>query len=228
MVEGDVDLEQSLKRLQALALDLGNKELIAWVKNELIGYSNKDDIPEYRRITSTNFEYSGINGRCLVRQASVSLSWIDLDQLDIVSKYVCSEPISFVDQCSKSDKVLRIDKSILSDVIAINTDNVVQCTSVNQLIPQSFFLSIRNAVYSKVLETLITLEQQFGSLDNVGINLTEISSNELKSVNLEISNLISNFGLQTKPESMWLKIMFYAIIPIVCVILGAVLNSLLD
>ena len=229
LVEGDVSLEQSLKRLQALAFDLGNEELIGWVGNEINGYSEKDDIPEYRRIKSTNYEYSGINGRCSVRQASVPLSWMDLDQLDNISKYVCSEPISFIEQCSKSDTVLRIDKSFLSDMIAINTGNLVACTSIYQLIPQSFFISIYNTVYSRALETLITLEQQFGSLDNIGIDLNKISSKELESVNLEISNLISNMNLQAKlGEPLWQKITFYAIIPIVCVILGAALNRLLN
>ena len=229
LVEGNVSLDQSLKRLQALALDLGNEELITWIKNELNGYSKPEDIPDYRKTDSISFEYSGINGRCSVKHASVSLSWIDSDELERIINYTCSEPISYIEQCSKSNSIARIDRSILSEMIASNTDNAVICTSIYQLIPQSFFLSICNEVYDRILETLVTLEQQFGILDQIGIELNNADSNTIKSINQKINDAIPDSSSKSKSdESIWLKIFLYAVVPLACVLLGAILNNVLD
>ena len=53
-VNGDVPIDKSLKRLQVLAHDVYNKELEKWAENELTGYLDSSEIPEYRETKSFN------------------------------------------------------------------------------------------------------------------------------------------------------------------------------
>lgn len=51
LANGCVDTQTALKRTKVLLQDLNNTEILGWVNNEIGGYVNGADVPEYRLIS---------------------------------------------------------------------------------------------------------------------------------------------------------------------------------
>ena len=51
----DTELENALIKAQVLAHKLGEKEIGAWIKSELVGYEDPTTVPEYRILNLTVF-----------------------------------------------------------------------------------------------------------------------------------------------------------------------------
>ena len=52
-------VSECLQRLLVIANKTANEELAQWCSQELKGYQFNDDIPKYRKMTSSNIIYSG-------------------------------------------------------------------------------------------------------------------------------------------------------------------------
>lgn len=50
LANGTVDLHTSLKRAKVIFQEIGSEDLSRWIRNELEGYKNKEDVPEYRKV----------------------------------------------------------------------------------------------------------------------------------------------------------------------------------
>ena len=50
LVNPDIKLENSLRKTLILAYQIKNDTLKSWVESELNGYSNSDNVPDYRRV----------------------------------------------------------------------------------------------------------------------------------------------------------------------------------
>lgn len=79
LIEGNVSLEQSLYRALVIAKERDEKPLEQWIQNELKGYGDNDSVPDYRKIKSTSFRYSGFNGNMQVTKAPLPLGFISDD-----------------------------------------------------------------------------------------------------------------------------------------------------
>lgn len=55
IVDSKTNLSSILRRAKVLAYDLKNEEFKKWVDNELNGYSNEKEIPDYRKTLAYNF-----------------------------------------------------------------------------------------------------------------------------------------------------------------------------
>ena len=92
IVNEEVPLSQSLTRLQVIAYDLKNKSLEKWAEDELTGYTDEENVPEYRLKHSINFNYSGINNMVhLVKNVNLNPSLLGTDVLDKLSIYLLSK-----------------------------------------------------------------------------------------------------------------------------------------
>ncbi|HCQ6355916.1 hypothetical protein NMF85_07910 [Clostridioides difficile] len=49
LANSTVDLHTSLKRAKVIFQEVGNEELNQWLKNEIGGYKNLEDVPPYRK-----------------------------------------------------------------------------------------------------------------------------------------------------------------------------------
>lgn len=85
VVEDNVSLEKSLTRLLVLAKDVNNKQLEVWVQKELNGYSQEDELPQYRRADCPLLEYSRINGNFQVTNVPLPQHWLEKETFDMIS-----------------------------------------------------------------------------------------------------------------------------------------------
>ena len=155
LVEDRVSLEKSLYRALVIAKQNQNKPLEGWIRSELKGYESDDDLPDYRKTKSSNFRYSGINGSMQVTKAPLPIGFIRDEILDKVENVEYRQGIRQIEEFANSTSTITIDRSLLAGEVAHNTQGVVQCVSLEQLLPTSFFSALAANVKERLIEVFM-------------------------------------------------------------------------
>lgn len=155
LVEDRVSLEKSLYRALVIAKQNQNKPLESWIRSELKGYESDDDLPDYRKTKSSNFRYSGINGSMQVTKAPLPMGFIRDEILDKVENVEYRQGIRQIEEFANSTSTITIDRSLLAGEVAHNTQGVVQCVSLEQLLPTSFFSALAANVKERLIEVFM-------------------------------------------------------------------------
>ncbi|MFV1977282.1 MAG: hypothetical protein ACC651_16185, partial [Candidatus Scalindua sp.] len=93
-VSSDVELTTLLRKCKVLAARLGNNEFKLWVDNELGGYKNTDELPDYRILhVNSKGHFSGPFNSGL-NNADIPLSCIPEKFRDNLSQANMFEPIA--------------------------------------------------------------------------------------------------------------------------------------
>lgn len=155
LVEDRVSLEKSLYRALVIAKQNQNKPLEGWIRSELKGYESDDDLPDYRKTKSSNFRYSGINGSMQVTKAPLPMGFIRDEILDKVENVEYRQGIRQIEEFANSTSTITIDRNLLAGEVAHNTQGVVQCVSLEQLLPTSFFSALAANVKERLIEVFM-------------------------------------------------------------------------
>lgn len=126
-----------------------------WIRSELKGYESDDDLPDYRKTKSSNFRYSGINGSMQVTKAPLPMGFIRDEILDKVENVEYRQGIRQIEEFANSTSTITIDRSLLAGEVAHNTQGVVQCVSLEQLLPTSFFSALAANVKERLIEVFM-------------------------------------------------------------------------
>lgn len=164
-----VNLTTSLNRLYLLASDISDTALMEWVESELKGYSSNDCIPEYRRTRSNMFRYSGIANCFQVTNATLQKELIPDEIRKTIIDVKISESVAAIEAHVAEGMDIKRDLGSLIGVIYETSGGEVQCTSLSQIIPLSFYRNIFSEIKHKVLRELINLEKRYGCLDSLEI-----------------------------------------------------------
>lgn len=224
-VDEEISLTQALRRLQVLAHDVGNRELETWVERELVGYGPSEDVPEYRRVTSLNFSYSGINNYTFqVKNTPLSPTFLEMETLEKVSEVAIVDNIESVQELAEGTSPVRIDRSFLAQEVEKRSEGAVQCYAIVQLVPTSFFKSIVAEDRNRIIKALTMLEDAYGNLDDMGLETTKqkasVENGRINEVVLNVKADSANDGPVGK------KIAWNIIVPILTAVAGAVLGAL--
>lgn len=221
-VNGDVPIDKSLKRLQVLAHDVYNKELEKWAENELTGYLDSSEVPEYRETKSLNIVYSGFNLALQVNNVPLPIGYLDNDTLNEVVNVAIREDILSVQKFADTEPGGYRDLSFLAGEV-LKKSGGIQCVSIQQLVPSSAYGKILAEVNSRIIRALMMLEDQHGKLDKLGI---KIGPSKAEQGNATINE---NLGLPVqivKKESWTSKVAWSIVIPIITGVVGTVLGAL--
>lgn len=175
-----ISLEVALKRLKVILSDLNDPKLLRWVTNELRGYVQSEEIPEYRKdkgILLTSYVAGGMN----VRGASVPIEILGEELQETLLNVTITDGVGGVIDMIEKDK--EIGKVLNGDLCAILSQLTgVAILEARVVVSKSILLAILNNVSDRVLEIMIELERQFGVLDDLDIiveghNLEEVKEN---------------------------------------------------
>lgn len=227
VVNGSVSLEQSLRRLEVLAHDVGNKELELWAECELGGYGEQN-VPEYRVARNClSFTYSGINGYALkVENVPLSITLLSKETLDAIKDIPYSQGIAFMTKMAEGGSMTYLDRSVLAAEVTKTSKGALQCYSIRQGVPASFYVRVVSEVTTRLIKALTMLEEQYGILDDLGIVIE--SGRRASENNSSINSVVLNYsgGAPDKEEKLGSKVAWNVLTPIVSAVLGAVLSAL--
>lgn len=182
-------LEIALNRLYLISLSIQDTETAKWVKNELEGYKNKAEIPSYRNVRARlagTFQIVGYGKvwthshtdlPCLDEELNKSLTTIELD-INIKT---------IIETIDKSSLMVPIDMSIYP---LLEEGTNIHITQAYREITQVTLQNITQTVKNKVIDILICLENEFGNLDSLDIDISSHNSKQISKVYESCFNII--------------------------------------
>lgn len=207
LANNEISIEVALNRLMLIASDVANEELKQWAKSELVGYSERDDLPEYRMATGGYFRYSGINGSFQVTNSPFPLDFISKEHQEAIKKIYFFEGITSLEEMAneKSAREPIRDLTFMAGEVFKNSGGQIQCTSIQQVISSQMYRDVLAKIKTKLIDIFIALEQEYGCLDSLDIDTSGIKDAEIKRINKQINCEVYNDGGVTIGDNNQLK-----------------------
>ena len=188
-ISSNMDIDIALQNLMAILYCLDNDILINWVTKELSGYDVDDDLPQYRKLQGI------VRASFIVGYAQYSKRQFGIAHLDEkMQENLLSTLILFSLYIQMKDKEVSLGKPIPPEfygMLQASTNAHITDASVD--IDLGMVSNIISKVKTKILETLLFLEKEFGNLDGLDIDISTKTEEELKSIIQHIQvNLYDN------------------------------------
>lgn len=185
-----VDTMTALKRAKVLFAELKNSNLLEWVSCEIAGYPTEANLPDYRKVRG-HLVGSYIKGSMAshMKWTNVSLPLGKMPeniQDELLAVYF-REGVGALKQLAESSKEdgqlgKTIDADFFPVIATYNNDPYMYITSANVLIGPQLIQDVFSTVESRLLDALIVLEKEFGNLDELDIDISAKTSDELKAI----------------------------------------------
>lgn len=162
-IDSSIDLPTLLRKCKVLAARLGNDDFKRWIDNELSGYENIDDLPDYR-ILSVNSKghFSGAFGSGL-RNADIPLLCLPEDFREDFGHSYMMQPIAAMASLVANSKSGTLHEPWNPDVVAHFGQRIYErmvCMQAWKVIPASGLVAALDSVRTRVLNFVLEIEAQ--------------------------------------------------------------------
>lgn len=190
LIDEEKSLNSALLKTKVLASRIQNQDLLNWVNNELSGYKNTNEIPNYRIGIDNELKGTFLNG--YTKYSNTQIPTIGLDKsfekklrtTDFIESISSLEKLVSSEKSSTLTGAIRAELSSLIEENWINMGNpYLQLISVYKSISKSSVIEIITNVRNKLLDFMLELDGKYG-------DLTEIK--DLKMKKEEISSIVNN------------------------------------
>lgn len=200
LANSKITLETALKRAKLLLHKLDDEKLNKWVNAELIGYSDKDELPEYRVVSGRlmgNYVKGTMSNYVSVKNASIPIS----NAPDDIKEEILS--VKFFDGVAglralinpKSEKG-SLCKPIPAECYGLLKEFIgdphVNLMDARVEVGFHEVDTILSCIEAKLLDVLIKLEDEFGNLDDLDIDLSQVEQAQLDRLIKDIHLIVYN------------------------------------
>lgn len=186
-----MNIDTALQNLMAILYCLDDEILINWVSKELSGYDSNDDLPEYRKLKGV-VKASFMVGYAQYSKRPFGIAHLDENfQESLLSTHIYSSISTLIELKNKDAQLGKPIPPEFYYELQKNTNAHITDATVE--IDLGMINDIISKVKTKILETLLFLEKEFGNLDELDIDISIKSEEELKSIAQHIQiNLYDN------------------------------------
>lgn len=174
IIKDKISVESAIHILDLLLEKLENEEIKKWVFHEINGYSELDEVPEYRKIKADVFG--------IVRSPQLTINKYNIPLPLEEKEKLCNFDVRFginrIMQLSLAERENNthclyspIDISYINSVAAIN--EYTEVTHANREFTVYAYTNILLKLKNKLLNIYKELEKNFGNLDDYYIDLSE-------------------------------------------------------
>lgn len=178
LYDNKISAEEALRKAYVISKKLNINDMNEWINNELNGYQNMKDIPNYRNITGTVEAYNPYHGWYPVK-------FVNLDVKEALSNIKLDFSISEMESIIKNSKtdIIYLDTRGTSYLVEKLNTKVRFQTSTHT------FIGITNRVKNIILDWTLQLEEKGILVENFSF------TNKEKEKGKEVSSPIINiFG----------------------------------
>lgn len=162
-VDSSVELPTLLRKCKVLAFRLGNEDFKRWIDNELSGYDEKGDLPEYRILNvSSKGHFSGAFGSGL-KNADIPLLCVPEDFREMLGHSYLMQPIAAIASLISNQSSGTLQEAWNPDLVAHFSRNIYEhmvCMQAWKVIPASALVAALDAVRTRVLNFVLEIEAQ--------------------------------------------------------------------
>ena len=201
LISGDISLTQALDRLIVISMEINDTNLLNWAKKEKIGYSDDDEIPEYRIVSLRPIgTYDLLGGGYLRTYKNHDLATIGLSP-EYRKEIDFHRETSGISLIESNIKLIEdggtVGIPIPPEMFGIfERGTNIHLSSGILKIDKNSLVNIIDCTKTKLIEILTLLEKNFGSLDSFDIDARDYDTDELSTLKNALSNII-----QDKPNT---------------------------
>lgn len=201
LANSSVDTITALKRTKVLVSALNNAEISKWLDYEISGYPEGATIPSYRKVQGSlmGSYFKGSMARHMTwTNVSLPLGKMPDETKEILLSVAFQEGVESLKTLAEKSQAAgtEISKTIPADcfptIAHFNNDPYMIITSARVVVGEHIISNIFSVIENKLLDMLMILEKEFGCLDELDIDTTVKSEEELKAINDRILVLVYN------------------------------------
>lgn len=199
LANGAVDTMVALKRAKVLFSELGNQDLLAWVNYEISGYPADVPLPDYRierGILKGSFVRGTMRTHVKATDVSLPLGNMPSDIKDMILNVAFRESISALKQLSEGTTTGHLEKPISAEYFYLfakyNNDPLMNVISARVIVGVQCIADILAIIENRLLDALLLLEKEFGNLDDLDLDVTQKSPEEMQSIVNQVHIIVYN------------------------------------
>lgn len=162
-IDSSIDSPTLLRKCKVLAARLGNEDFKRWIDNELSGYGDKEDLPEYRILTvNSKGHFGGAFGSGL-RNADIPLSCIPKEFRQGLGHSYLMQPIAAMESLVANSTSGTLQEPWYPDLVALFGKSIYErmvCMQAWKVIPASALVAALDTVRTRVLNFVLEIEAQ--------------------------------------------------------------------
>lgn len=191
IANSSVDTMTALKRAKVLLSEIDNKEVNEWINCEIAGYPAEATLPDYR-LARGNLFGSYFKGSMVSHMkwtnVSIPLGKMPDDLQDTLLQIEFRQSVDSLQKLIESSKAkdAQLGKVVPADFFPIianyNEDPYMMITSAKVVFGEQCITNIFAVIENRLLDVLILLEKEFGNLDELDLDVTSKTPEDLKCI----------------------------------------------
>ncbi len=201
LANSTVDTLTALKRAKVLFSELGNDDLLNWANYEIVGYPNSESLPDYRismGILMGSYIRGSMSNHIKYNNVPLPLGQMPDDIKGNLLSIYFSEGVNALKQLltnsNKSEN--QLGKTIPSDfyplIARYNNDPYMVIYTAQVVFGSHLISDIISSIENRLLDAFILLEKEFGVLDDLELDATIKTPQEIKEIADKIIVIIYN------------------------------------
>lgn len=195
-VSSEVELTTLLRKCKVLAARLGNDDFKQWVDNELGGYNNVEELPDYRILhVNSKGHFSGPFNSGL-NNADIPLSCIPEEFRENLSQSNMREPIASLEALVAKSDGGTASEPWNPDFVAHVGQNIykgMNCMQAWKVIPITGVIAALDAVRNRILSFVLEIEAEAPDAGEAAINSNPVPQEKVHQIfNTYISGNVQN------------------------------------
>lgn len=201
LANSSVDTMTALKRAKVLLSEIGNEDVNNWVNYEIAGYPDNVELPDYR-ITRGNLFGSYFKGSMASHMTwtnvSIPLGKMPDEFQESLLQISFRQSVEALRKLAESTAIKdgQLGKVVPADffpsIASFNNDPYMMITSARVIIGEQCISDIFAAVENRLLDVMLLLEKEFGNLDELDLDVTTKTSDQLKNIAERIILIVYN------------------------------------
>jgi hypothetical protein len=196
LVSDKISLTQALDRLIIISMELEDAELSKWAKREKSGYETAEDVPSYR-ITKLHpmgsYQMVGYGNVFSYANKPLPTLGISDSMRDSISNHHLMESIPNIeDRIKEIDKGNKVGIPVPPELYHMFEEGTtLTVTGAMLMIDKSSYVSVIEGTKTRLIEILILLEKNFGTLDDFDVDIRDYDTDEIQKLKEEVAKIVA-------------------------------------
>ena len=199
IANGVIDITTALKRAKILFAALDNAELLDWVNYEIAGYPTDAKLPDYR------VERGELRGSYFKGSMASHMKWTDVsiplgkmpaDEIDSFLNVSFYDGVNALKQLIEKADNGHLAKPVPADlfpyIAKCNNDPYMIIIAANVVVSTHCVTNIFSVIENRLLDALLLLEKEFGILDDLDIDTSVKSPEDIQEIAKKVYVIIYN------------------------------------
>ena len=199
IANGAIDTTTALKRAKILFATLDDATLLDWVNHEIAGYPTDAKLPDYRvergELKGTYFKGS-ISTHIKWNDVSIPLGKMPTDVIDEFLSVPFYDGVNALKQLVENSDNGQLAKPIPADlfpyIAKCNNDPYMNIATARVVVSTHCVTNMFSVIENRLLDALLLLEKEFGILDDLDIDTTIKSPEEIQSIAKQVYVIVYN------------------------------------